>query len=509
MNLTLDLIPKLLQMEVMKRKRHFLKLFTYHQLRKKGRSYLILSFSLFSVQTNISTHTETIFDDTAKSHFNLKELKGNWTQEEDNLLLHLKNVQKIPTWVEISSYLIGKNPKQCAYRYKKIFLNTKTTNWSKDEDQKLMNFIDMYGENFDFLKQFFPDKSVKELKCRYYSKICYKIYSFTPEEDNLIMNLYRNLPISTEELNALKNKGSSQVRKRLELLLKLKGENLNKNNLNSLFPLLEGSFKKEDDTITNIISSFNDDFSEIICKKSSVFNDATEMDVDMNMSESYSPVKVRADKRLKPLSNIEANKGEYTSIKYDDCYCQENTGFREVNQRLFSDNSLNFKMNIDDSPLFVNKEQNFEKSFIGAFNWANDKNFTDEFFTVENAPIDAELKERYKENKHFHELLSKKEDLETILKKIYTISDMFCQDFDNKIWLSNLSNDKKLEMFGLYNSIVSEEKMLFVKLESTICHNSMSEEVLLMNLTQKVNYLEELIKVEKMKIKLVDSVYCY
>ncbi len=493
----------------MKRKKHSSKSFTYLQLRKEGKLQLNFIFSLFSVQTNMSTHTETTNDNASKNHFILKELKGNWTPEEDNLLLHLKNVQKIPTWVEISSYMIGKNPKQCAYRYKKIFLNTKTTNWSKEEDFKLMNFIDLYGENFDFLKQFFPDKSVKELKCRYYSKICHKIYSFTPEEDNLIMNLYRNLPISNEDMNTLKNKGSSQIRKRLELLLKLKGENLNKSNLSSLFPLFDDSVKKEDDTITNIISSYNDDFSEIICKKSSVFNDQTEMDVDMNMSESYSPVKIRADKRRKLLSNEEANKGEYTSIKYDDCNHNENNGFRDVNQRLFSDNSLAFKMNIDDSPLFVNKEQNFEKSFIGAFNWAQDKIFTDEFFNVENAPIDAELKERYKENKHFHDLLNKKEDLEGILKKIYTISDMFCQDFDNKIWLSNLSNDKKLEMFGLFNTIVSEEKMLFVKLESTICHNSMSEDVLLLNLTQKVNYLEELIKIEKMKIKLVDSVYCY
>jgi len=455
----------------MKRKNHFLKSVTYPQLKKEGKINLIILFSLFSVQTNISTNTETTNDKVSKNQFSLKELKGNWTPEEDNLLLHLKNVQKIPTWVEISSYLIGKNPKQCAYRYKKIFLNTKTTNWSKEEDLKLMNFIDLYGENFDFLKQFFPDKSVKELKCRYYSKICYKIYSFTPEEDNLIMNLYRNLPISTDDMNNLKSKGSSQIRKRLELLLKLKGENLNKNNLNFLFPLLEDSIKKEDDIITNIISSYNDDFSEIICKQSSIFNDPTEMDVDMNMSESYSPVKIRADKRMKPLLNDEVNKGEYTSIKCDDCICNENNGFRDSNKRLFSDNSLNFKMNIDDSPLFINKEQNFEKSFIGAFNWAQEKIFTDEFFNTENAPIDAELKERYKENKHFHQLLNKKEDLEVILKKIYTISDMFCQDFDNKIWLSSLSNDKKLEMFGLFNTIVSEEKMLFVKLESTICHN--------------------------------------
>lgn len=67
-----------------------------------------------------------------------------------------------------------------------------------------------------------------DIQSRYYKKINHKNITFTAEEDQVILNMYNKIPLTNFERKIIKVKGSFAVKKRLEILLKLKGEELDK-----------------------------------------------------------------------------------------------------------------------------------------------------------------------------------------------------------------------------------------------------------------------------------------
>lgn len=405
-------------------------------------------------------------------------MKGNWTEEEDELLIHLRNVQKIQTWVEISSYFPGRNAKQCSYRYKKTFLGNEKNDWSKEDDLQLMNLVDCYGENFDFLKQYLPNRSVKDLKTRYYGKICHSNYNFSPEEDLVILSLFKSQPVSKESLNMLKNKESSQIKRRLELLLKLRGEDLSSNiNISSLISSIS---TKEDDASSQIFSqTFTNTESintEILCRVPS------ERDYQMsnniiNFSDDYS--------NLKP------------NIKPSDI----TTSFRIKNSRFQSNNSFNFKLE--------NKnDENFENTFNGVFN-SNSFQNNKEYFMISDQELEFQLRNQFTNNSHLSDLIDKKVALEAMLNKIYSISNLFCNDFETKIWgIEGFDCNKKIEILGIFNNLCKEEKNLIAKFQTEYPNfNQTSEIEFATVLINQVQCLEEMINLVKLKMKLLNSVY--
>ena len=205
---------------------------------------------------NIIANTDYILKDsksykTYNSRNNKSESsKAIWTKEEDNLLLHLKNVEKIKSWAEIVRYFTNKTYKQCSYRYKKLYIessfnetnnnnsnlsrsksktklnsinntnpnistpsNTKKNNnynlniidksnysnsnitikWSVEEDIKLFNLIENYGEKFYLIKNYFPKKTEKEVINRYSVKLNNSLSSsFSSDEDYMLIKYFNN-----------------------------------------------------------------------------------------------------------------------------------------------------------------------------------------------------------------------------------------------------------------------------------------------------------------------------
>lgn len=156
-------------------------------------------------------------------------LFGAWSSNDDNYLVHLRNEKKISTWVEIATFFPGKNAKQCAYRYKKVFLKKGIIQWTIDDDLKLLELVEKYGENFIEISKFFPNKKEKELSNRYFKKISPQSMIFTKEEDNSIISIYENYLKKTKietDYSDLKKKGPVATKRRLEVLLKLKGKSI-------------------------------------------------------------------------------------------------------------------------------------------------------------------------------------------------------------------------------------------------------------------------------------------
>lgn len=114
-------------------------------------------------------------------------------------------------------------------RKKEAIVTDRTRNkWSRDDDLKLMNLVDRYGENFDSLSSYFPKKTSQDLAIRYYKKIKHVKISFNEEEDRLINKLYRCEALNLDELETLQKKDPVSVNHRLKILLRDQQEEMRK-----------------------------------------------------------------------------------------------------------------------------------------------------------------------------------------------------------------------------------------------------------------------------------------
>lgn len=118
-------------------------------------------------------------------------------------------------------------PKQGQIRSRDFTVYDRARNkWNREDDLKLMNLVDRYGENFESLCCYFPKRSSNDLAIRYYKKIKHTKMSFTMEEDRIISKLYRCEALNIDELEALQKKDSESINHRLKSLLRDQDEEI-------------------------------------------------------------------------------------------------------------------------------------------------------------------------------------------------------------------------------------------------------------------------------------------
>jgi len=129
-------------------------------------------FSAGIAQANIiANNFETINTATTKKK------RGNWSVEEDQKILnHVKDVEEIGNdvdWVLLASTLLGRNEKQCERRYNNLTLKNKNNcmkkgGWTVEEDCKIMEFVNTFGEcKWPALASQLPERVAKQCKRRY------------------------------------------------------------------------------------------------------------------------------------------------------------------------------------------------------------------------------------------------------------------------------------------------------------------------------------------------------
>jgi hypothetical protein len=230
----------------------------------------------------------------------------------------LRNVKKLSTWVEISTHFKDKNSKQCSYRYKKISSGKDKTKWSREDDMKLAELVEYFGEKFDLMKPYFTGKSEIDIQTRYYKKINHKNINFSAEEDQVILKLYKKLPLTNTERKIIKIKGAFSIKKRLEILLKLKGEELDKSFnisscLSSSISSVHNSNALKMDEEQDIIQPFkiksdftNSNIFQNNTNQSSISKDTSQVTAERN-SIKFNQTKQEKKKDEKEILNKSAN----------------------------------------------------------------------------------------------------------------------------------------------------------------------------------------------------------
>lgn len=407
---------------------------------------------------------------------------------EDELLLQLRNIRQINSWVEISSYFKNKNPKQCSYRYKKIWAGKEKFVWSREEDLLLLELVDRYDENFESISTHFAQKTEEEIKQRYY-KIIKKInrhyINFTPEEDEQILLMYNNSFVNNITHNIILEKGILSIRRRLKLLLELKGKILSPEfDISALIP----SHEKK-----NHGSSF-------------------EVEISLN---THSEIKIG---RL-PESCFYHHDYSLSSLHYNDCESlfkstlitkseNENTNvswrMKRVCKRSSSIDIDEFKFTGENNSedLFCGEVNAFETSFLKAFCQDSiqvhencyERNL--DLFSCSSCNIDT--------------LSEKKKSLESIFIKVSTLSQVMKDDFMiEKVRCTKTISPAEKECFiTLYESVMKSEKELLslLRINSPKFEINNFKEDNKSKLLKENNLLESLIRVNRLKLKLIGKV---
>ena len=128
---------------------------------------------------------------TETSPKNQKPIK-KWSHSEDQILLEKAKIYKEKNWTQVSAFLPGRTPIQCSARYLRIKPGIKKGQWTKEEDDLLIQYVEQYGTKWTEISKKMKNRTGKQIRDRYLNSLQPSINKshFTEEEDKKILELY-------------------------------------------------------------------------------------------------------------------------------------------------------------------------------------------------------------------------------------------------------------------------------------------------------------------------------
>ena len=178
---------------------------------------------------NLLLKPPTLIHPTRKRETSKPGTYGNWTPEEDQLLLRLAyETPKKKHWQSMSVHFVGKTPQQIMNRWNKVINPSLVKgNWTPEEDEILTKWINEHGERgWSKVAALLEGRIAKQCRERWMNclKPDIKKTQWTEEEDNTIIRLQKEMGNKWAQMsqvlvgrtdNQIKNRWNSVLKKRL------------------------------------------------------------------------------------------------------------------------------------------------------------------------------------------------------------------------------------------------------------------------------------------------------
>ena len=95
-----------------------------------------------------------------------------FTPEEDNWLRHLVQIHGEDNWAAVSSQMIDRSPRQCRERYRSYLQpSLKNGPWTNEEDNLLIHLVSIFHNRWVFIASHFEGRSDSNVKNRWYTHL--------------------------------------------------------------------------------------------------------------------------------------------------------------------------------------------------------------------------------------------------------------------------------------------------------------------------------------------------
>ena len=187
------------------------------------------------IQSNINKLSNIQISETTNEIYNhLHDPNLNkriWTKTEDEMLLDfMKKTNNSRNWKKISDILKTKTPQQCTYRYNKLIEEITNRKWTRTEDIKLIELIEVHGHNWKLISSYFDGRLAQDIEARFTKKLDpnLKKSKFTEEEDELLIQLHTKLGNQWYEIASyFKNRTVLMIKNRFYTFLRRRMKNYN------------------------------------------------------------------------------------------------------------------------------------------------------------------------------------------------------------------------------------------------------------------------------------------
>ena len=139
---------------------------------------------------NISKSRES----TKNISFETYKIIRKWKDEEDENLINAISKFGTKNWEQISTYVKGRSPIQCIYRWTKTLQPGLIKGpWTTEEDTKVIEWVKRHGKaRWTNCAEYIYGRSGKQCRERWYNKLNPNVKKgeWSPEEDYLLFQLY-------------------------------------------------------------------------------------------------------------------------------------------------------------------------------------------------------------------------------------------------------------------------------------------------------------------------------
>ena len=240
--------------------------------------------SLFKVITSSSTNPpqpQPLPSLTSQPFANAPYTK-EWTKQENDILLYNYFTLNNKDYHHLCQLIPTKSYNQIVSRIKKYESRNKTKQYSRQDDLKIIEYVDLYGKHWKKIALFFPGSTPEMLENRYKNKLDPKLKrtKFTKEEDEKVLALYNQFGNKWKEIASffpdrnvtmIKNRFYSYLKKKVYLNNSSCNSNISDGNSNTVDnnSCSYGNSCKGEDTYSSVndansIIAVNNDFTNTI-----------------------------------------------------------------------------------------------------------------------------------------------------------------------------------------------------------------------------------------------------